>query len=94
MSTNEAGPSASGGGGGGSNGEASVPQHFLCTLTRRLMKDPMRAPCGHHFDKATVAEWTDTNPPVRPRTSNDDVSSGKPDIPAVGLLEPHTWNIA
>lgn len=34
-----------------------IPQEFRCAISLKLMKEPMRSPFGHVFDKASIEAW-------------------------------------
>mmetsp|Transcript_14750 Transcript_14750/g.23142 ORF Transcript_14750/g.23142 Transcript_14750/m.23142 type:complete len:139 (+) Transcript_14750:195-611(+) len=65
-----------GGGGGGSPAKSSpvrqappdAPADFLCALTRTLLRDPMRTPYGHVYDKRMIATWFRTHGSICPLT--------------------------
>ena len=40
-------------------GDEPVPYRFLCAISKKVMREPMKAACGHYFDKASIAEWSD-----------------------------------
>eukprot|EP00538_Stauroneis_constricta_P004928 CAMPEP_0119570702 /NCGR_PEP_ID=MMETSP1352-20130426/43746_1 /TAXON_ID=265584 /ORGANISM="Stauroneis constricta, Strain CCMP1120" /LENGTH=252 /DNA_ID=CAMNT_0007620373 /DNA_START=168 /DNA_END=926 /DNA_ORIENTATION=+ len=34
-----------------------IPSHFLCDITKTVMKDPMMSRYGNHFEREAIMEW-------------------------------------
>ncbi|CCW59599.1 unnamed protein product [Phytomonas sp. EM1] len=52
-----------------------VDTNLRCVLTGELMKNPVRSPYGHSFDKAAILSWFDQNGSVCPITGKPLVAS-------------------
>ena len=37
------------------------PKEYLCCLSKKLMKDPVRSPNGHHFERSVIEAHLEKN---------------------------------
>jgi hypothetical protein len=37
--------------------EASAPAHFVCSISMRVMRDPVLVPTGHTYDRRPIERW-------------------------------------
>jgi U-box domain len=47
---------------------SDVPTEFLCAINSHIMKQPVRSPHGHVFEKSTILLWLETRGRVCPLT--------------------------
>jgi U-box domain len=45
-----------------------VPAEFLCAINSHIMKQPVRSPHGHVFERSTILLWLETRGRVCPLT--------------------------
>jgi len=50
------------------NRPPDAPQEYLCELTQNLLRDPVRTPYGHVFEKKIIAAWFKTHGSICPLT--------------------------
>jgi len=52
-----------------------APRDFLCAISRRLLREPLRSPYGHAFEAKVIRAWFAKNGSVCPLTGQPLVES-------------------
>ena len=56
----------------------SLPQRFFCSLTNKLIQEPIQSPCGHFFNFDDTAEWLTSRHPRAPSPLPSPTSTTNP----------------